>query len=75
MDISSLSVQDITTYLKNVLDTESSLLKQKMVRQEARNCLQFEEPPREEIKMTNATRTRTKSLNLLMEPLPKKIII
>lgn len=50
MDISSLSVQDITTYLKNVLDTESSLLKQKMVRQEARNCLRFEEPPREEIK-------------------------
>lgn len=50
MDISSLSAQDITTYLKNVMETESSLFKQKMVRQEAQNCLHYEEPVKQEIK-------------------------
>jgi len=49
VDISSLSVQDITTYLKNVMETESSLFKQKMARQEAQNCLHFNEPLQKEI--------------------------
>lgn len=50
MDSSSLSVQDMTTYLKNVMETESSLFRQKMVRQQAQSCLQFKKPKKKEIK-------------------------